>query len=79
MPEGVQNTGAEVSELQLMAENQINMEATVEAAEDSPPQTGGDAVVHSSRNLRCLHCLLMFPTAATWKDTYLFFQKLAVG
>eukprot|EP00066_Takifugu_rubripes_P024439 XP_011613705.1 PREDICTED: uncharacterized protein LOC105418009 [Takifugu rubripes] len=39
VPEGVQNTGAEVSELQLMAENQINMEATTEAAGDSPPQT----------------------------------------
>ncbi|CAG09692.1 unnamed protein product [Tetraodon nigroviridis] len=40
VPEGVQNTGAEVSELQLMAENQINMEATTEADDDSPPETG---------------------------------------
>lgn len=46
VPEGVQNSGVEVSELQLMAENQINMEATAEAPEDSPPQTGRDAVCH---------------------------------
>lgn len=49
MPEGVQNTGAEVSELQLMAENQRNAEATAEAADDSPPQTGGN--VHNGSNL----------------------------
>lgn len=30
MQGGVQNTGAEVSELQLMAENQINLEAPIE-------------------------------------------------
>lgn len=47
VPEGVQNSGVEVSELQLMAENQINMEATAEAAEDSSPQTGGAAVGHA--------------------------------
>lgn len=40
MPEGVQNTGAEVSELQLMAENQTNVEATTEPTNESPPQTG---------------------------------------
>ncbi|XP_029998868.1 uncharacterized protein LOC115425431 [Sphaeramia orbicularis] len=47
VPEGVQNTGAEVSELQLMAENQTNLEATREQDNnnDSPPHTvsaGGD-------------------------------------
>lgn len=41
VPEGVQNTGAEVSELQLMAENRINTEATADAAGDGPPETGG--------------------------------------
>lgn len=42
VPEGVQNTGVEVSELQPMAENQINMDATTDAADGSPPQTGRD-------------------------------------
>lgn len=42
VPEGVQNTGAEVSELQLMAENQTNLEVTTEQDNnnDSPPHTG---------------------------------------
>ncbi|XP_044221006.1 uncharacterized protein si:dkey-112e17.1 isoform X2 [Thunnus albacares] len=47
VPEGVQNTGAEVSELQLMAENQTNLVATTEQDNnnDSSPHTvsaGGD-------------------------------------
>ncbi|XP_070690292.1 uncharacterized protein [Pempheris klunzingeri] len=41
VPEGVQNTGAEVSELQLMAENQTNLEASTEQDNnnDSIPHT----------------------------------------
>ncbi len=42
VPEGVQNTGAEISELQLMAENQTNTEATAgqNNNNDSLPHTG---------------------------------------
>lgn len=42
VPEGVQNTAAEVSELQLMAENQADLETAAEADpnDDSPPHTG---------------------------------------
>ncbi|XP_040010921.1 uncharacterized protein si:dkey-112e17.1 [Xiphias gladius] len=41
VPEGVHNTGAEVSELQLMAENQTNLRATTEQGNSngSPPHT----------------------------------------
>ncbi|XP_056232818.1 uncharacterized protein si:dkey-112e17.1 isoform X1 [Seriola aureovittata] len=41
VPEGVLNTGAEVRELQLMAENQANLESTTEQGNnnDSPPHT----------------------------------------
>ncbi|KAI4820682.1 hypothetical protein KUCAC02_028653, partial [Chaenocephalus aceratus] len=47
VPEGVPNTAAEVSELQLMAENQTNLEVSAEQDNnnDSPPHTvsaGGD-------------------------------------
>nr|XP_020446000.1 uncharacterized protein LOC109954785 isoform X2 [Monopterus albus] len=42
VPVGVQNTGAEVSELQLMAENQANLEATIE-------QDINDSVTHRVR------------------------------
>lgn len=58
VPEGVQNTGAEVSELQLMAENQINMEATTEAAEEGPPQTGRNVAGRAQQQESCryLHC-----------------------
>lgn len=47
VPEGVRNAGAEVSELQLMAENGTNAEATTEAADDSPAQTGGSLARHA--------------------------------
>ncbi|KAG8011706.1 hypothetical protein GBF38_003996 [Nibea albiflora] len=58
VPEGVQNTGAEVSELQLMAENLNNLEATAEQDNnnDSPPHTvsaGGDISQHSEVDLSC--------------------------
>lgn len=49
VPEGVQNTLAEVSELQLMAENQTNLEATTEQDNnnDSPPHSGWDESTHT--------------------------------
>nr|XP_033475544.1 uncharacterized protein si:dkey-112e17.1 isoform X1 [Epinephelus lanceolatus] len=58
VPEGVQNTGAEVSELQLMAENQANLEATTEQENnnDSPPHTvsaGGDISHSAEVDLSC--------------------------
>ncbi|XP_038558694.1 uncharacterized protein si:dkey-112e17.1 [Micropterus salmoides] len=58
VPEGVQNTGAEVSELQLMAENQTNMEATIEQDNnnDSPPHAvgaGGDISQNAEVDLSC--------------------------
>ncbi|KAE8291699.1 hypothetical protein D5F01_LYC09056 [Larimichthys crocea] len=58
VPEGVQNTGAEVSELQLMAENLNNLEATAEQDNnnDSPPHTvsaGGDISQSSEVDLSC--------------------------
>ncbi|TKS77947.1 hypothetical protein D9C73_013228 [Collichthys lucidus] len=58
VPEGVQNTGAEVSELQLMAENLNNLEATAEQDNnnDSPPHTvsaGGDISQNSEVDLSC--------------------------
>ncbi|CAJ1068167.1 uncharacterized protein si:dkey-112e17.1 isoform X2 [Xyrichtys novacula] len=58
VPEGVQNTGAEVSELQLMAENQVNLEATTEQDNnnDSPPHTvsaGGDTSPSEEVDLSC--------------------------
>ncbi|XP_042343714.1 uncharacterized protein si:dkey-112e17.1 [Plectropomus leopardus] len=58
VPEGVQNTGAEVSELQLMAENQTNVEATTEQDNnnDSLPHTvsaGGDISQSAEVDLSC--------------------------
>ncbi|KAI3372288.1 hypothetical protein L3Q82_022805, partial [Scortum barcoo] len=58
VPEGVQNTGAEVSELQLMAENQANLEVTTEQDNnnDSPPHTvsaGGDISQNAEVDLSC--------------------------
>ncbi|XP_078106150.1 uncharacterized protein LOC144517837 isoform X2 [Sander vitreus] len=58
VPEGVQNTGAEVSELQLMAENQTNLEATTEQDNnnDSPPHSvsaGGDVSQSAEVDLSC--------------------------
>ncbi|XP_034548599.1 uncharacterized protein si:dkey-112e17.1 isoform X1 [Notolabrus celidotus] len=58
VPEGVQITGAEVSELQLMAENQANLEATTEQDNnnDSPPHTvsaGGDICPNEEVDLSC--------------------------
>ncbi|XP_040052516.2 uncharacterized protein LOC120831254 isoform X1 [Gasterosteus aculeatus] len=58
VPEGVQNTAAEVSELQLMAENQSNLEGTTEHDNnnDSPPHTvsaGGDISQSAEVDLSC--------------------------
>ncbi|KAA8592973.1 hypothetical protein FQN60_018428 [Etheostoma spectabile] len=58
VPEGVQNTGAEVSELQLMAEDQTNLEATTEQDNnnDSPPHSvsaGGDVSQSAEVDLSC--------------------------
>ncbi|KAM8885098.1 uncharacterized protein AB9W97_012873 [Spinachia spinachia] len=58
VPEGVQNAAAEVSELQLMAENQSNLEATAEHDNnnDSPPHTvsaGGDISQSAEVDLSC--------------------------
>ncbi|XP_037338027.2 uncharacterized protein si:dkey-112e17.1 isoform X2 [Pungitius pungitius] len=58
VPEGVQNTAAEVSELQLMAENRSNLEATTEHDNnnDSPPHTvsaGGDISQSAEVDLSC--------------------------
>ncbi|XP_041792300.1 uncharacterized protein si:dkey-112e17.1 [Chelmon rostratus] len=58
VPEGVQNTGAEVSELQLMAENQTNLEAITEQDNnnDSPTHTvsaGGDVSQNAEVDLSC--------------------------
>ncbi|XP_030274284.1 uncharacterized protein LOC115582447 isoform X2 [Sparus aurata] len=58
VPEGVQNTGAEVSELQLMAENQTNLEATAEQDNnnESLPHTvsaGGDISQNAEVDLSC--------------------------
>ncbi|KAM3611777.1 uncharacterized protein V6R79_024102 [Siganus canaliculatus] len=58
VPQGVQNTGAEVSELQLMAENENNLEATTERDSDkaSPPHTvsvGGDISQNAEVDLSC--------------------------
>ncbi|XP_028434116.1 uncharacterized protein si:dkey-112e17.1 isoform X2 [Perca flavescens] len=58
VPEGVQNTGAEVSELQLMAENQTDLEATTEQDNnnDSPPHSvsaGGDVSQSAEVDLSC--------------------------
>ncbi|XP_069034489.1 uncharacterized protein [Embiotoca jacksoni] len=58
VPEGVQHTGAEVSELQLMAENQANLEMTTEQDNnnDSPPHTvsvGGDVSQNAEVDLSC--------------------------
>ncbi|XP_008295580.1 flocculation protein FLO11 isoform X2 [Stegastes partitus] len=58
VPEGVQNTRAEVSELQLMAENQANLETTTEQDNnnDSPPHTvsaGGDVSQNAEVDLSC--------------------------
>ncbi|XP_076587873.1 uncharacterized protein LOC143321427 isoform X3 [Chaetodon auriga] len=58
VPEGVQNTGAEVSELQLMAENQTNLEAIAEQDNnnDSPPHTvsaAGDFSQNAEVDLSC--------------------------
>ncbi|XP_034397673.1 uncharacterized protein si:dkey-112e17.1 isoform X2 [Cyclopterus lumpus] len=58
VPEGVQNTEAEVSELQLMAENQSTLEATTEQDNnnDSPPHTGsasGDISQSAELDLSC--------------------------
>lgn len=39
VPEGVQNTGAEVSELQLMAENQTNLDVTTEQDNNNDSQS----------------------------------------
>nr|XP_046241719.1 uncharacterized protein si:dkey-112e17.1 [Scatophagus argus] len=57
VPEGVQNTRAEVSELQLMAENQ-NLDATTEQDNnnDSPPLTvsaGGEISQNTEVDLSC--------------------------
>ncbi|XP_074527478.1 uncharacterized protein LOC141791132 [Halichoeres trimaculatus] len=58
VPEGVQNTVAEVSELQLMAENQANLEATTEQDNnnDSSPHTvscGADISQNEEVDLSC--------------------------
>ncbi|XP_061585738.1 uncharacterized protein si:dkey-112e17.1 [Cololabis saira] len=58
VPEGVQNTGAEVSELHLMAENQVNRETTIEPDNnnDSPPHTvggGGEVPQSAEVDLSC--------------------------
>ncbi|XP_026176844.1 uncharacterized protein LOC113138532 [Mastacembelus armatus] len=58
VPEGVQNTGAEISELQLMAENQISLEETTEQDNDnSSPHTvsaGIDISHHAEVDLSCI-------------------------
>ncbi|XP_041644193.1 uncharacterized protein si:dkey-112e17.1 [Cheilinus undulatus] len=58
VPEGVQNTRTEVSELQLMAENQTNLEATTEQDNNngSLPHTvsaGGDISQNEEVDLSC--------------------------
>ncbi|KAM4576571.1 uncharacterized protein PAE49_006618 [Odontesthes bonariensis] len=58
VPEGVQNTGAEVSELQLMAENQAKLETTIEQDNnnDTPPHTvsaGDDFSQNADVDLSC--------------------------
>ncbi|KAK5871660.1 hypothetical protein PBY51_004525 [Eleginops maclovinus] len=58
VPEGVPNTATEVSELQLMAENQTNLEASAEQDNnnDSPPHTvsaGGDVSQCAEVDLSC--------------------------
>ncbi|XP_034006765.1 uncharacterized protein si:dkey-112e17.1 [Trematomus bernacchii] len=58
VPEGVPNTAAEVSELQLMAENQTNLEVSAEQDNnnDSPPHTvsaGGDMPQSAEVELSC--------------------------
>ncbi|KAK1893039.1 CUB and sushi domain containing protein 2 [Dissostichus eleginoides] len=58
VPEGVPNTAAEVSELQLMAENQTNLEVSAEQDNnnDSPPHTvsaGGDMSQSVEVDLSC--------------------------
>ncbi|XP_068166606.1 uncharacterized protein si:dkey-112e17.1 [Antennarius striatus] len=55
-PEGVQNVGAVVSELQLIAENQTNLEATVELENNSRHHTviaGGDTSQKAEVDLSC--------------------------
>ncbi|XP_022048508.1 uncharacterized protein si:dkey-112e17.1 [Acanthochromis polyacanthus] len=54
--EGVQNTRAEVSELQLMAENQANLDMTTEQDNDSPPHTasaGAEVSQNAEVDLSC--------------------------
>ncbi|XP_029294731.1 uncharacterized protein LOC115012973 isoform X2 [Cottoperca gobio] len=58
VPVGVQNTGAEVSELQLIAENQTDLEVTIEQDNnnDSPRHTvsaGGDISQSAEVDLSC--------------------------
>ncbi|XP_028270155.1 uncharacterized protein LOC114441429 isoform X2 [Parambassis ranga] len=58
VPEGVQNTVAEVSELQLMAENQASLETTIEQDNnnDIPPRTvspGCDMSQNAEVDLSC--------------------------
>ncbi|XP_024132145.1 uncharacterized protein si:dkey-112e17.1 [Oryzias melastigma] len=59
VPEGVQNTAAEVSELQLMAENQADLETAAEADpnDDSPPHTAivadGEVAGNTEVDLSC--------------------------
>ncbi|XP_047447596.1 uncharacterized protein si:dkey-112e17.1 isoform X2 [Mugil cephalus] len=58
VPAGAQTTGAEVSELQLMAESQANLETNTEQDNnnDSPPHTvsvGGDVSQNAEVDLSC--------------------------
>ncbi|KAG7490954.1 hypothetical protein JOB18_045662 [Solea senegalensis] len=58
VPEGVQNTGAEVSELQLMAENQTSLETSTEQANNNsrPPHTVSASVDISQNAEMDLSC-----------------------
>lgn len=53
VPESAPNTGAEVRELQLMAENQVNLEATTEqgSKNDRSSHTGAETNAHGAHTL----------------------------
>ncbi|XP_030593166.1 uncharacterized protein LOC115785568 isoform X2 [Archocentrus centrarchus] len=56
VPEGVQNTVAEVSELQLIAENQANLETTTEQENNNLPHTvtaSGDLSQNADVDISC--------------------------
>uniref|UniRef100_A0A1A7WP86 CUB domain-containing protein n=1 Tax=Iconisemion striatum TaxID=60296 RepID=A0A1A7WP86_9TELE len=57
VPEEAQNTGPEISELQLMAENQSNPELTIQQDNNSQPHTGapdGDISQNAEMDLSCI-------------------------